>query len=117
MEKESTQKRTCLTAQEYHEWRMTIMGLWLAEERLKSASLEHKVLQRDAEILHTRTQLFFKSVVEAKRTRAAEAKGEYQKLKEKLEGSLGYSLNGKLIDDITFEITDAPEEPQTNNKG
>jgi len=102
--------RLVLTAAEYWEWRTTISEMHRAEEKLNNALLGHKVMQKEAEILAVRSQLYQRNIVDGAREKVEEAKSEYNRFKEQLEKALGTTLSGKLIDDITFEIRGLPEE-------
>ena len=86
--------------------------LEIAKEKQKNVALEHKILMRDSENLHLRTQLFIKTKVDQVNKKVEAAQAEYDRFKAMLEKDLDTSLNNKLIDDITFEIRDLPE---TNN--
>jgi len=96
--------KTHLAPEQYWQWKSCIFAMWLAEQKLKNAELEAKVLSRDAELASARMQLFVAKVVESKKTSLESAKQEYDILKRELENDIGQSLNGKAIDDITFEV-------------
>ncbi len=98
-----------LTPAEYWEWRTTIAEMQIAQLQLRCNELEVKVLAKDAEILATRTKLHSVSAVGGAQKRLDEAKAEYARIKEALEGRLGVSLNKKVIDDVTYEVKDLPE--------
>lgn len=106
--------RNALTAAEYWEWRTTIGELDIEKQKLANAHLEFKILQRDAEIHAVRQQLFLRTRMDAAKQSLEKAKAEYERFKGVLEESLGQSLNNKVIDDITFEVSDAPSETNNN---
>jgi hypothetical protein len=105
--------RNNLTAAEYWEWRTTIADLEIAKEKLLKTSLEYKLLQRDAEILHVRQQLFLSKNVETAKGVHKNAQTEYERFKAYLEKELGQTLSNKLIDEITYEVRDLPDEINT----
>jgi hypothetical protein len=105
-------EKKVLSPGQYWEWRTTISEVEIAKEKQKNVALEHKILMRDSENLHLRTQLFIKTKVEQVNKKVEAAQAEYDRFKAMLETELGTSLSNKLIDDITFEIRDLPE---TNN--
>jgi hypothetical protein len=105
--------KTNLSPAQYWEWRTTIMELEIAKEKTKSAQLEYKLLQKDAENLSIRTQLFLRTRMEAVKDEAGKAKAEYERFKQVLEEDLGQSLNNKVIDDVTFEVRELPDETIT----
>lgn len=98
-----------LTPAEYWEWRTTIGDLSLAKEKFRTTQLEAKLLQKEAETLHIRTQLFLCTRLESAKAEVAKTLAEYERFKGALEESLGQSLNNKLIDDVTFEIRELPD--------
>lgn len=104
--------RYTLTAAEYWEWRTTIAELRQAELMEEKYELQHKLMQKDAEITMVRAQVFAKTKLDASKQAKEMAKQEYDRFKKALEGALGYSLNGKMIDDLTFEVKELPEEPK-----
>lgn len=104
-----------LSPAQYWEWRTTITELDLAKEKLAKTELEYKLLMKDAEIHAIRQQLFLKTRMDSAKTALGQAQDEYERFKCVLEKSLSLSLNNKVIDDITFEIRDLPEQ-QTNTQ-
>jgi hypothetical protein len=102
--------RTALSPAEYWEWRTTISDMDLAKFRLAKTELEYKLLLKDSELMVARQQLFLKTRMDAARDGVTNAKAEYDRFKGDLEKSLGQSLSGKIIDDVTFEIKDLPDE-------
>lgn len=102
--------KTHLSPAQYWEWRTTIAEMEIAKEKHKTAQAEFKLLQKEAENLSVRTQLFLRSRMEATKTEVQNASAEYVRFKEVLEKDLGQSLNKKLIDDVTFEIRELPDE-------
>lgn len=106
--------KTALTSAQYWEWRTTIAESEAAKEKLKSVQLEAKLLQKEAENFNTKIQLFISTKVEAAKTEMHKAFADYDKMKQRLEESLGESLNNKVIDPITYEVKtlDAPEPPK-----
>lgn len=105
--------KTALSPAQYWEWRTTISEREVAQEKLKTTSLELNLLHKDAEILAVRTQLFIRSRLESAKSEAGKAHAEYERFKGELEKDLGQSLNNKLINDVTFEILEAPEQQTT----
>lgn len=105
--------KTALSPAQYWEWRTTISEREVAQEKLRTASLELNLLQKEAEVLAVRTQLFVRTRLELAKAEAGSAHAEYARFKGELEKDLGQSLNNKLIDDTTYEIRDAPEQQTT----
>lgn len=99
-----------LTAPEYWEWRSCIALLWLADEKLKNAEAELKLQRKEAELQQARMQLFSQVTVKARKTESDDQRKSYQELKQKLESRLGISMNGKVIDDVTFEVKTIAED-------
>lgn len=99
-----------LSPAQYWEWRTTISEAEIAKEKFKSTQLEYKLLQKEAENLSIRTQLFLRIRMEAVKAEVGKTAAEYERFKKVLEEDLGQSLNNKLIDDVSFEIRDLPDE-------
>lgn len=94
-----------LSSTQYWEWREKIEEMQHAETKLKCNQLQQALMEKDAEILKLKTALF-KQVVKQAQDVSNEKKDQYNKCKEEIEKSLGISLNGKSIDETTFEIKD-----------
>lgn len=101
-----------LTAGQYWRWRNTITEMWLADQKLKSAELELKFRAKEVEVLQAKMQVFVEAAVKVRKSEADEAKSEYFNLKRELEKELAITLDGKVIDDVTFEIRELEEEPK-----
>lgn len=108
--KETLEVKNALLPHEYWEWRCTMAELDTAKEKLLKTELEFKLLQREAEIHAVRQQLFLRTRMEAAKAEYQKCTAEYERFKGVLEKSLNQSLNNKIIDDVTFEIRDLPEE-------
>jgi hypothetical protein len=111
------QIRTALSPAEYWEWRTTIAELEVRKQKLLCSELQHKVMTKEAETHVVRQQLFLRTRMEAAKTALLEAQSEYERYKGVLEKSLGQSLSNKVIDDITFEIREMPDENNNLSKG
>jgi len=107
---EENKVRTALSPAEYWEWRTTIADMEIAKQKLANMELTYKLLQKESEIHAVRQQLFLRTRMEAARDALKSAHSEYERYKGVLEKSLGQSLNKKIIDDITFEVRDLPDE-------
>lgn len=107
--------RNKLTPAEYWEWRTTIADLEIAKEKMSKLVLELKLLQKEAEILNARQQLFQLTKLAAARENVKYAQHEYDRFKGELEKVVG-SLNDKMIDEFTFEIKDLPEQTNTQKE-
>lgn len=102
--------KTHLTGAQYWEWRTTITEMQLAEEKKKNCLLMLKLLSKDTEIMAKQGQIYQLTSVKDAEANHSESKAEYERTKERIEKALGYSLNGKVIDDVTFEIRDLPKQ-------
>lgn len=107
---EGKQVKTALSPGEYWEWRTTISDLEVAKQKLLNTEISLKLMQKESEIHAVRQQLFQRTRMDAAKTALQEAHSEYERFKGVLEKSLGQSLNNKVIDDITFEVRDVPDE-------
>lgn len=98
-----------LTPEQYWEWRTTIAELDIAKKALEIANLQLSATAKDIEILSVKAQVFKSDVISSKKREVSDAELEYLNTKKRIEGLLGISLNGKLIDAATFEVKDAPQ--------
>lgn len=101
-----------LTAAQYWEWRNSITTLWLKQKELAIADYKLSLLLKDIQLLDLTAKLHKASVVKIANDELGQAQSDYNIIKERLEKYLGQSLNGKVIDDITYEIK-ALEEKDT----
>lgn len=104
----STNETPKLTAAEYWEWRTTIAEMQKADVVLQKTLAEAQVLRKDAEIVAMKNQLFHKNQVQTAKDSLTNFKQEYDNMKKRLEDRLGFSLNGKMIDEFSFEVLDLP---------
>jgi hypothetical protein len=116
LEENFGEKSPALTAAQYWEWRTTISEMNVAQEKFKTSQLEVKLLQKEAENLAVRTQLLISSRVRDAKEAFEASRVEYERFKKFLEEATGTSLNNKVIDDITFEIKDIPDENTTQKQ-
>lgn len=102
--------RACLTPAEYWEWRTTIAELNCEKQNYYKTEMEFKLLQKDAEIHAVRMQLFQRTRMDAAKDALRNMQTEYERFTGVLEKSLGQSLKNKVIDDVTFEVKELPDE-------
>jgi len=99
-----------LSPAQYWEWRTTVTELHLAQKDAEKSQAELKILHKEAELCAIRAQLFQSTRMEATKHGVTAAQKEYERYTKVLEDSLGLSLKNKIIDDITYEIRDVPEQ-------
>lgn len=99
-----------LTPAEYWEWRCTISDMQKAETKVQLAVSESQVLRKDADLMTMKWQLHQKQQVQNSKDALQESKKEYDNMKKRLEDRLGLSLNGKMIDEYSYEVRDIPKE-------
>jgi len=80
-----------------------------AEVQLKLSIAEAQILRKEADIAVMQLQIHQKGPVQASKDSLQSLKDEYNKMKGKLEESLGFSLNGKMIDEYSYEVRDIPQ--------
>jgi len=95
---------------EYWEWRNSITVLQKASVEVKAAETEAKMISLEYQNKAMQLQLHNKTRLEAAKKGVENAKGDYESLKAKIEARLGTSLNGKAVDDFTFEVKDLPNQ-------
>lgn len=100
--------RKKLSPAEYWEWRTTISEMQVAKEVFKNSEFEHKILMIQAENSVLKAQVFAKTKLVSAKENVENCKKEYDRFKNVLEENLGISLNGKIINEVTFEVQDPP---------
>lgn len=103
-------KKPKLTWAQYWEWRTTIAEMNTAKSQVETSDLNFKLLCKDAEILRVRAELFARISIGDAKAAYEQTQKEYLRFKKVLEDSLGTTLSGKLIDEITLEVKDLPGE-------
>lgn len=106
---ETTNFNPTLKPEMYWEWRCTINEMDLAKKECDVNYLKFEMMNKDLEIARLRTMLF-KTGLGVLQEKANLAKNEYEKMKAKIEAETGVSLNGCVIDDVTFEIKKLDQE-------
>ena len=107
---EQIEKLPALSPAQYWEWRTTVTELHLAQKDLEKTQAELKILHKETELCAIRAQLFQSIRMEATKHGLTAAQKEYERYTKVLEDSLGLSLKNKIIDDITYEIRDVPDQ-------
>ena len=104
--KKETQKiqRNLLSKDEFISYKSAIAALSLASAKLEQTRLQHKNLALASEISYLKSKLFGLSEVNIMMDQEEMLKKEYFKVKQDIELALGYSLNGKIIDEITQTV-------------
>lgn len=100
---ESNQEAPKLKPDVYWEWRCTIEELKTSKLNEKRVHLEKELKQKEIEINKLRLALFRETVASARKGVVA-AEQEYEKMKQRIEDEIGMSLNGCVIDDISYEV-------------
>lgn len=110
MSKKKTEENPKIRPELYWEWRCTIEELNSAKIKERSVHLEKELKQKEIEINKLRLALFRETVTSA-RQGAIEAQKEYEKMKQRIEEEIEMSLNGCVIDDISYEVKKIDDEP------
>lgn len=98
-----------ITREQYFEWYSKILEMQLAESKSKELDEKINSMSKDIEIQQLRLAIFKNRQSPAKE-KINNSKKEYENYKVQLETNLGISLNGCVIDDITFEVKKLTEE-------
>lgn len=104
-----------LTKAEYWEWRTSITEWKCAEVALENSKLKSALMEKDAEIARLKIGLF-SHTLEPLKDKVNMLKEEYLSYKKKLEDRLGMSLNGCVIDEVTYEIRVLEEDSNKKEK-
>lgn len=98
-----------LTGEEYWEWMSKIEKMGRKKSELVTAESESKMLQMEYQNKALQIALHNKTRLESAKAAVETALGEYKALKERIEGRLGFKLDAKAIDEVTFEVKDLPK--------
>lgn len=97
-----------LTRTQFAEWKQALAEMRAEQINIQKIELEIKLLNSEAEKLALRSELRkLVNLDQAKKTYETKSLAQ-EKLKEKIEKSIGASLNGKTINEDTLEVTDVP---------
>lgn len=97
-----------LNAAQFWEWREIIEEMLHSKTKAELMLTKHRLMEKALELEALRSQMFKSKVNDAGAAyKACEAR--YNSYKEKLEAELGISLNDKVIDELTFEVKEAPK--------
>lgn len=88
-----------MTAEQYWEWRTTAAELRCAGMEKDLAKAQSQLLFKDADIMKLKASIHARSVVMNAEAKHAAAKSEYDSFRSKLEGQLGFSIDGKIVDE------------------
>ena len=100
-----TKKTKKLTEVQFYKWRLAIEKMKLSDKQKELVVTQMKVKELEVQNLTLRANIFRGSIHQSNEE-CNLFKHEYDKLKEELEGEIGFSLNNKVIDEITFDIKD-----------
>lgn len=94
-----------LEREEYYEWMAAIEKMSRRKSEFELITEKMKVIDLQLKL----SKLSEKSRLEDARLNVENAKSDYEGIKSRIEERLGMSLNGKMIDDVTFEVSDLPK--------
>lgn len=98
-----------LNADMYWEWRTTVEELKSAKLNERRIHLERELLNKEIENKKMRLALFKETVTSAQ-SEVLKATKEYEKMKQRIEEKVGFSINNCVIDDITLEVKKLTED-------
>lgn len=98
-----------LNGAQYWQWRELIEEMHHAKTKADLCLVKHRLMEKCNELESLRTQIF-KTQVNLANSAYQEAQKSYTEFKTKLETELGINLNDKVIDELTFEVKEAPNE-------
>jgi hypothetical protein len=108
--KKQTDEPPKLTPVQYWEWRTTIAEMNEAKAKLELNEARLKIMGKQVELEQAKAQLFGHTQLRVAKEAHEEARSEYFRFKKTLEESLGVSLDGKVIDDLSFEVKSLPKD-------
>lgn len=103
-------KNAKLTSEQYWNWRASVAELQTAKANYRASEFETRCLQLEAEIAQLKARIGLKIKLAEASAQIELHKEEYKRFKEKLEVEIGTSLSDKVIDDVTFEVKDLPND-------
>lgn len=93
-----------LSGEQFWKWSSSIEAMHHAETRLKCMQLMLNNMERELEIQKLRSVIFKAQQVKSAEEGVQLKKQHYEELKVEFEKELGMSLNGCVIDEVTFEV-------------
>lgn len=103
-------KELRLNPELYWKYREAIGQFWLAQEKQKSAAFQAQLKQCEIELAKARSHIFNSDVVRPTQQAVAIAQNHMDTVRAELEAFLGCSLKGKVINDETLLVSEAPEQ-------
>jgi hypothetical protein len=96
-----------LSKEQFLEMKASVLSMRLAEERLQVGALRLEMMNRDLEIARLKAALFKHSLSGLDGLKQL-AKEEYEALKKRIGEEAGVDLEGKVIDEVTYEVRALP---------
>jgi hypothetical protein len=96
-----------LSKEQFLAMKASVTAMRLADERLQSGYLKLELMNRDLEIARLKAALFKHSLSGLDGQKQL-AKEEYEALKKSVGEAIGVDLEGKVIDEITYEVRSLP---------
>lgn len=93
-----------LTPEQFWKWSNYIESMHHAETKLKCSQLMMNNMEKDVELQKLRNVVFRQQQVKSSEEKLSLKKAEYEEIKAQIEKELGLSLNGCVIDEVTFEV-------------
>lgn len=97
-----------MTPAQFWEWRESVEELMHSKTKAELMVCKHRLMEKTIEVEALRTSIF-KQTVKAHQDASLEAGKRYDTLRAKLETDLGFTLTDKVIDELTFEVRNAPK--------
>ena len=92
-----------LTKEQFLEWNLEIQKMKVTKESQLRVQTEHKLLERELEILKLRIMLHRQQLQEASKSHEYATKN-YESTRLRIESELGIELKDCAIDELTLEI-------------
>ena len=98
-----------LTPEEYWEWMSSINLMGKRKAEIGQAEAESKAIGLEVQLKTLELKLHSKTRLEGVRNGLQDSIKGYEEIKSRIENRLGFSLNNKIIDEVTLEVKSAPE--------
>lgn len=105
----SKKQREHLTNEEYWQWRSLIEELTHSKTKILLEQKRYEIMGLQLQVEKLKQEMFREKINLAKAA-YARAERDYGNFKIELEKRIGRSLNNCAIDDITYKISDLPNE-------
>lgn len=99
-----TEESFHIKKEELLDFKSTANAVEVARLQLQLKEKEHALMEKDLEIQKYKVDNFYSKDVNLQRKKLQDKQNSYALVKKQIEDRIGYSLNDRVIDELTLEI-------------